>query len=198
MSNKALQLTKRGGGIWPGWSTVINVRFAAERQCWANASGPVRVPLARGQLRLLIAHALLTVCCGVRAEPLPQVRTPLAQDLGCGPYAQGRVAAPASVIDPEFLNGCVSRLPRTTPGAIRYSMTIDRMGMIHNIRLHDGRYPLLADCLRASLLQAPVTPALDCTGTPLPSTFEGEVSWTPWSASISAPGVRFVISGGPQ
>jgi hypothetical protein len=44
--NKALQLSKRGGGSWPVWSIVINVRFAAERQC----SGDLNESPLRGTL----------------------------------------------------------------------------------------------------------------------------------------------------
>jgi len=36
--NKALQLTKRGGGSRPVWPIVINARFAAERQ-WFGGRG---------------------------------------------------------------------------------------------------------------------------------------------------------------
>jgi hypothetical protein len=36
--NKALQLTKRGGGSCPSWPIVIYVRFAAERRCSADTT----------------------------------------------------------------------------------------------------------------------------------------------------------------
>jgi hypothetical protein len=37
LHNKALQLSKRGRGIRSSSAFVINVRFAAERQCWADS-----------------------------------------------------------------------------------------------------------------------------------------------------------------
>ena len=72
--NKALQLSKRGGGTRPCWSIVIDVRFAAERPCSADrtnggqtdlsgqtahcCSRPVnRLAIQRGDCSLPIVHA---------------------------------------------------------------------------------------------------------------------------------------------
>jgi hypothetical protein len=158
--------------------------------------------MARALTRFLFPAVLGVVSCSDSGNvPLPDVRTPLAWDLGCPPSAFGVPHTQAHVLPPEDTPvGCVlADFEACHEGRVAYQLTIDSGGRLLSLAFLEPRSPVVEPCIERTFKQAVFVAALDCRLVPVESTFRGGIAWTrERGISVALPGLSGVIPASPS
>jgi hypothetical protein len=158
--------------------------------------------IKRAAVVVATAVCTSTACLATQAgEPLPEVKTPLAWDLGCPPLAFGKVAVEAQMLGPldERLLQCVDEeWMSCRDGQVQFKLKIGSRGQLRDIQLLSRGVPKVEACVTDWLRAQAFSAATDCQGMPLPSTSSGGVSWSPSGVRISLPGEGGVIPAVPS
>ena len=153
---------------------------------------------------VVVAAALgaLVGCLTMSSEDeLPEVLSPLPWDT-CPAVRVGRAVSSGQTyfFDGSGLIECArSELDACHKGGVAYRLQLDRQGALVGLDFQEPHATAVEACVAKRLHEALFTPALDCAFTPVPSEFQGDVTWNPEvGISFAVPGVSAIAPALPR